>query len=217
MTSPATESPAVTRPLMTRLKEDTRGAHDAAESIPFMRDVMAGTLPREAFAATLPQLKALRAGLEERVEKAAALSPEVAAAFQPHHKFSHLYDGDIAEFGADASAPANPAVTQFLASLDALIAEDPKSALGAFYVLEGSNMGAVMIRKRVAESFGLVGDAGTAAMNPHGPALRERWGQLVGTINGMNFDEATQDRIVAAADLTFRAVGDIHNEVYTGA
>ena len=56
------------RPIMERLKTETRSLHDNAEDQSFMRDLMSGTLPKEAFAASLRPLQAIRTCIEERLQ-----------------------------------------------------------------------------------------------------------------------------------------------------
>ncbi|MBX7246978.1 MAG: biliverdin-producing heme oxygenase [Candidatus Sumerlaeaceae bacterium] len=202
------------RPIMQRLKEDTRSNHDGAEEKNFMRDLMNGTLPREVYAAALPQLKAVRSHIEQRLAALRGSNRHIAACFQPHHEFAAAFDKDIAFFGVASDAPLNDGTREFIDAVDATEKADPSTLLGMFYVLEGSNMGAAILKKKVQEIYGLTGDEGIASLEPHGPLLFPRWKQFAGTMDQMDFTDAQKDAIVAAAKKAFDAVGKLYEQVY---
>lgn len=186
--------------------------HNAAEDQTYMRDLMAGNLSREEFAASLPPLKAVRTHLEERL-RAHADHPDVAACVRPHHFTAHLYDADIRFFGADAGTPEFPAVDEFRKLVAEAEAADPVLLLAIFYVLEGSNMGATVLRRKVQEAFWLTGDDGTAAMNPHGSELATRWREFVASMNALSLTDSQQARMVEFASNTFRVIGNLYRDL----
>ena len=200
------------RPIMERLRQETRVMHNAAEDQSFMRDLMAGTLSREEFAASLPPLKAVRDRLEQRL-LAHADHPAIAACFKPHHVTAHLYDADIRFFGVEEAAHGVPAVEEFRRLVADAEAADPVLLLGVFYVLEGSNMGAAILRRKVQEAFGLTGDEGTAAMNPHGSELAARWREFVAAMNALPLTGEQQARMIEFASNTFRVIGNVYREL----
>jgi heme oxygenase len=199
---------------MQRLKEDTRQSHDAAEAQGFMTDLMAGRLPQSVFGAALPQLRRIRAALEQALESATSHSTIVAATFQPHHHLAATYDPDIAYFNADPLAPANSGTQRFLDMIRGLKQEDPVLLLAALYVLEGSNLGAQVIKKRLKEVYHLSDGQGTASMDAHGPLLMPRWREFAQAMDAQPFTEEQKRRLVEVATTTFRHVGRLYADVY---
>lgn len=203
------------RPIMDRLKTDTRSMHDNAEDQAFMRDLMSGTLPKEAFAASLRPLQAIRSCIEQRLQ-ANADHPAIAACIRPYHSIAGLYDSDVDYFGeaANVSAEDVKSVQEFHDLVKEAEAADPVNLLGIFYVLEGSNMGASMLRRKVQESYDIEGDEGTKAMVPHGRDLMPRWRDFSGCMNNLDLTPEQREAILAFASNTFRVVGNLYREIY---
>jgi heme oxygenase len=204
-----------TRGIMQRLKEDTRQSHDAAEAQGFMTDLMAGRLPRGVYGAALPQLRRVRAAIEQALAEARATSPVIQATFQPYHEIAGAFDADIAFFGADPNAEPNSGTAGLLDLIQRLRQEDPVLLLGVFYVLEGSNLGAQVIKKRLKEVYNLTDGQGTASMDVHGPLLMPRWREFSQAMDAQPLTEAQKARLVEVATETFRLVGQLYAEVYT--
>ena len=126
-----------------------------------------------------PALQALLPGLAERRRL-----PLIAA--------------DLADLGLDLPADEGPAV--FAAG-----AIDVPTALGWLYVVEGSNMGAALLRKEAAK-LGLSDDRGARylAPAPEGPAAH--WRAFTAALDAIELD-ATQDaRVIRGAQEAFARV-----------
>lgn len=208
-----------TRDLMTRLREDTRAQHEAAERNVYMGTLFAGRLPRPAFVEALRQQVVLYRGIESRLRAAAEQSPQVRAVLKPHHfVMAGITAADLADWGASADGlTANEGVAWLLAELDKVIATSPEAILGAFYVLEGSLNGAKIIGKKVREVFQVEGDKGVRHLDPHGPEMRARWMEFVMAMNQTPFDDATKDQMLKAATITFDGVGRMYNAAFKAA
>ncbi len=203
------------RPIMERLKTDTRLAHDDAEDQFFMRDLMAGTLPREAFAASLLPLQAIRACIEKHLQANADHSA-IAACIRPYHHFAQLYDSDIEYFGVDSDGSVEDlkSVQEFCRLVKDAEEADPVNLLGIFYVLEGSNMGASMLRGKVQAAYEIEGNEGTGAMVPHGRDLMPRWREFAGCMNNLELSAEQREAILCSASNTFRVMGNLYREIY---
>ena len=203
------------RPIMERLKTDTRSMHDNAEDQAFMRELMSGTLPKEVFAASLRPLQAIRCCLEKRL-KANADHPAIAACIRPYHHYAELYESDVAYFGeaANVSVEEMKSIQEFHDLVREAEVAGPVNLLGIFYVLEGSNMGASMLRRKVQESYDIEGDEGTMAMVPHGRELMPRWREFSNCMNNLELTSKQRETILAFASNTFRVVGNLYREIY---
>jgi heme oxygenase len=203
------------RPLMQRLKEDTRMSHDAAEAQGFMTDLMAGTLPRSVYASALEPLRRVRGALEAALQaEKDANNPLVAPVFQDYHHMATSYEQDRIFFGASSEVCAPQAVENFEKAIAEIRSENPALLLGMFYVLEGSNLGAQVIKKRIKEVYQLADGQGTASMDVHGPLLMPRWREFAAGMDQLPFTEEHKVRLVEVATRTFQLIGELYGEVY---
>ena len=209
------ENPAAAPGLMARLKTETRSAHDDAESAPFMVSLMNGSLPVAEYGRAIAQLGLVRQRVEQLMENPALQEDHMLrSVFRGHHVLSSQFMQDAAHWNPAEQEPL-PATQEYLDQLDAWAKESPLSLLGAVYVLEGSNLGATVIRKRLTELHNLPADQpGLASLNAHGPELMNRWRQFVADMNALPLTAEQQDDVVNAASVTFRAVDAIHQGIY---
>lgn len=204
-----------TRDIMTRLKEDTRPLHEAAENQPYMHALMSGRLSKEHYLAALEQFYVLHVGVEERLRELLRKSRFAGAVVKDHHfRIAELAKQDLEFFGKSTEGiKPVPGVVHFFEAADGYLAKNPDAYLGMFYVLEGSLNGAMFLVKKVRETFKIEGDNGVSHMVPHGQAMRQRWMEFVMGMNQLPFPEETKDDIVAAAGDAFNAVGELYRNV----
>lgn len=211
------ETPQATKPaqgLMARLKAETRMAHDAAEAMAYMKELMAGELPLETYGKAVNQLGIVRAGLEEALDTCGGAA--AATVYQPYHAQSPLYQHDSKHWGAAGEA-ALPATRKFLQKIAGWCTAEPAALLGALYVLEGSNMGSTIIRKRLLEVHELPAEsAGFSALNPHDRELMNRWRRFAADMDSLPLSPEQKAAVIQAARDTFDAIAAIHGEVYLG-
>ncbi len=203
------------RDLMTRLREDTRPMHDAAEQQPFMMQLMSGSLKKETFLEAVKQLAHLHLGLAKRIETLRLKSETAAKVIHDYHmNGAQCARSDLKFWDLDLeSSPANPGVQQFLSDFDHYLKESPDAALGMVYVIEGSNNGAQILKRKFKEVLGQEAEGGLAMQDPHGAELRPRWGKFVADMNAQGFDQPTQDKIVEAAGKAFTDVGQMYRDI----
>jgi len=94
--------------------------------------------------------------------------------------------------------------------LGRIAASDELALLGMRYVLEGSNNGNRFIARAIRA--GLPG-APTRYLDPYGEAQRPRWVQFKADMDAVGFEAGQQDRIVAAAQEMFAAIGALSREL----
>jgi len=206
-TSTLNDSAAV---LMDRLKSETRGAHAETESIPFSAAMMAHTLPKDRFIGQLAAYRTIHAALEAALD--ASTDPAVEAVWDRSMAKTHLLDADLSYFDAtETSTPlaARAAAQAFADRIQDLAESDPVSLLGFLYVLEGSTLGATILRGHIGEAYGLEDGNGLAYQSPYGASPMPQWMRFKERMNAAIVDDATKDRVVAAAQEAFRRIGDV--------
>lgn len=220
---------------MDRLRTETRGAHELTESIPFSSAMMEGRLPRERFVGQLAAYRVVHGALERAL--AASTSPIVVKVWgadlpkTPHLERDlafHARHGHDAARGGEPHARAVGAAERFAARIDELAATDPAALLGMLYVLEGSTLGAAVLRGHLAKAYGLddagLRDASNAAGDlpglayyaPYGPSPMPHWKLFKDRMNAAIVDPADQQRAIAGADEAFRRIGEILRELSVG-
>ncbi len=219
-TSPLPHSTADfgTMPLSVLLKTLTQPQHDEAENHPLHAVLFGSNGParaREAYVRLLAQHLPIQEAFEPLLRGAAANSPSVHALLREHHyHLSALRDDlSVLQVSPDLMLPC-PATARFVAFIHECATHETASLLGIFYVFEGSTNGGTIIARRMKESLGLSGDAGTSFINPHGPLVRARWAEWKSALDALTFDATQRHAIVAAAQETFRlshaVLADVH-------
>lgn len=97
---------------------------------------------------------------------------------------------DLADFGqAPPAVDAAPALAA---------TADTATALGWFYVVEGSNLGAAVLLK-LAAGLGLDEQAGARHLAGHADGRARHWRGFTVALDALRLDEAEESRLVAAA------------------
>jgi heme oxygenase len=146
------------------LRAATRAAHASIETVPALSRLLAPNLGAADYVDTLRLLHAFYAGIE----------PILGRLLQGKSRAAALLDGvrlaaiaeDIAWFGVTPLPPLRP--------------ESPPvsiaAALGALYVIEGSNLGGRVIGRHVSKTLGVVpGSGGSFHCGLTADEARRRW------------------------------------------
>ncbi|MFO0872615.1 MAG: biliverdin-producing heme oxygenase [Phycisphaerales bacterium] len=217
--SPASGAASV----MDRLRAETREAHVRTEAVPFSAAMVGGTLPLDRFvgqlAAYLPVHRALESVLS------ASNDPAVRLVWRDELAKTPLLERDLAHFssiGVEPSDAGTAAARRFVEWIGEVARNDPSALLGVLYVLEGSTLGAAVLRGHLERAYGerafgsrSGSGAGTevapglAYYSPYGLSPMPSWAQFKARMNAAIVDRAMQDRAVAAASETFRRIGEI--------
>lgn len=102
---------------------------------------------------------------------------------------------DILEFGG--------ALPEKVPLAEIPVIEDHLQAFGALYVMEGSTLGGQIISKMIAKQLGIQ-DKGLAYFHSYGDNLGTMWATFKLVLNRQAANESDADRIIGAADATFR-------------
>ena len=147
-----------------QLKTATAAVHRRVERTAFMASLLRGQIERSRYVGLLRNLQALYAALEEALARHAA-TPGVAPVVLPELFRSHAIAADLqvlAGSGPSAAAPLARATQQYVERLRDLSATQPELLVAHAYVRYlGDLNGGQALRRVVARSLGLAGNAGT--------------------------------------------------------
>lgn len=73
-----------------------------------------------------------------------------------------------------------------------LSVERPLALLACVYVLEGSRVGATVLRPLIARAFLLTGEEGTAYLHNYGNEVQARWAQFQQRVNQLSLSGGAQ-------------------------
>ena len=118
-----------------------------------------------------------------------ALLPDYATRRKPAHLLKNL----------DALAP-QLSVTNFCQHLPLI--HNNASVFGALYVMEGSTLGGLLIKKMIAEQTGLQ-DEQLSFFAGYGKETRERWNVFVAALNQIAWNDNEEQVAIETATLTF--------------
>lgn len=204
-----------TAAIMPRLRESTAQLHDSVEKHPFQAALMAGTLPREAFAEFLTQMWFVHRCLEAELRRHQPSDPAIeAVVFNYQFKEEQLV-ADLAFFGVKLeNTQPTQATRALLATIRSLSEQSPLALLGLHYVLEGSTNGGKFVAKRVSAAFGLTGPDGLRYLDAYGDAQRANWQAFKQNMDAQRFSADQQDALVEAAKTMFSAIGGICEDLW---
>ena len=204
-TTPDASAPAT---LMDRLKAETFKAHEQTEAIPFNACIMAKTMPQPRYAAQLDCWHRLHVVLESAL--ASSDNQAVQAVWNGTAKRAPLLQDDLDwHVEADTPAEAKQATTDMVDWVNTIAGEDPVCLLGVLYVLEGSTLGGMILRKCIAQMYGITADEGLAYYSAHGNEVMPNWMQFKARMNEAVTCPEDQDRIVETACTTFQYIADV--------
>jgi len=208
----AAASPTV----MDQLKARTRDAHMATEAIPFSAAMVERRLPRDRYVGQLAAYAVVHRSLDGHL--AGSAHPALRAVWQPDLAKTPLLEADLRFFASDVAAPSSSiggaiaAGERVAARIDELAAAQPLALLGFLYVLEGSTLGATILREHIAASHGLTladGALGLAYYSPYGNAVMPHWKLFRERMNLAVPSAADQEIVVEAAREAFQRIGEI--------
>lgn len=187
--------------LLVRLRSETRAEHDAIEHALNLTD---GQLSLDGYRRRIEQFYGFYRPLEQKMlERKAWFSPWLDIG---ERLKTPLLAADMTALG---SAPA--ASLPWCVKLPGL--EGAPECFGCLYVLEGSTLGGQVISRHVREKLNVTPDAGGLFFNGYGPRTGSMWQQFRMALTGFSGHTGTttgprdtQDRVVAAARLTFETL-----------
>jgi len=201
--------------LMTDLKAAAAAAHERLGGAPFFEALTAGTLPLESYVGQLRALSAVNGVLEKALSEAA--DPRVASVWNDDMRKVPFLQQDLRYFEPRAVADLKEAVEAVIAvdtDIRLRSVERPLSLLGHLYVIEGSTLGAEVLRPLVARAFHLEGDEGLSSLHVYGSAVSEHWARYRERMNALTLSEAERTSILEAAVDGFNRIEAVYRALY---
>jgi heme oxygenase len=197
-------------PAMDRLRAATRQEHLRLEALPFFRALLAGDLSITSYVGLLRALSVVYEVFEQAMMQ--AQHPRLVAVWDSSKRKLPLIDRDLAYFHR-YDLPQTPVASLRAHLLTQAIRgrahDDPVSLLGYLYVLAGSTLGGLVLRKHIARTFALPGSDGLAYVSSDEKTTKAHWNALTQRMNSVLIDVAEQDRVIAAAAEAFTGIGHI--------
>ncbi|HSC65935.1 MAG TPA: biliverdin-producing heme oxygenase [Caldimonas sp.] len=148
--------------LAARLRSETSDLHAAAERSPFMAELLAGRLDRDAYAALLANLLVIYEALEPALARHAS-HPAIALLDCAALARTPALRADLASLGTRATAPTQASAARYAGRIEELGATRPEPLVAHAYVRYlGDLSGGQMLRRVVARSTNLGAGVGTA-------------------------------------------------------
>ena len=201
--------------LMEELKAATQPAHRQLETAPFFSALAAGQLPLESYVGQLRALAVIHGVLEQAL--ASCADPRIGSVWNREMRKLPLLQNDLRFFEPRTVANVKEGVDATLKAaerLRLLSVERPLALLGCVYVLEGSTLGATVLRPLVARAFLLRGEEGLAYLHNYGTEVQARWAQFQQHMNQLSLSADERGQIVKAAGDFFQQLDSVFRALY---
>lgn len=178
--------------ILTRLRLETRGEHDAVERV---LDLMDTSLTRAAYRQTLTQFYGFYYPLEAALQTDCMLS---LAALLPRLNKTTLLQQDLHHLGVAAK--------ELPLCRDLPPLRTHAQVLGCMYVLEGASLGGRMISQHVQATLGVTPTTGGSFFEGYGAGTAQMWQAMRQMLLKGAPDRQSENDIVANAIATFAAL-----------
>ncbi|MCZ2817392.1 biliverdin-producing heme oxygenase [Modestobacter sp. VKM Ac-2984] len=207
-----TRTLAATPGFAARLKEATQADHTAAEGSGFVTALLAGELPRTAYADLLGQSHAVYAVLEEAAE-AQADSPEVRPFLHPGLVRLPALEADLAFLLGPQwrrELAILPATERYVARLREVAFDWPAGLVAHHYLRYlGDLSGGQIIRRLVGRTFDLEQDGLQFYVFDQIPKPKPFKDDYRAALDAAPWSAAEQERVIAEVSLAFRLNADV--------
>lgn len=198
--------------IVDALRSHTRGEHRKVEAITFNEKIMREAIDRDDYVNLLACQLVIHEALEETLARHP--DPRIAAVFHTDQIKADLIEADIEWCTDRESTPVSlrrdalRRARQLGRTIQWLADDDAACAIGFFYVFEGSTMGGMVLRKKIAAALGLEED-GLRFYTGYGRETAMRWRQSCQRLDSLELSDAEVGRAIAAANLAFLEIGHI--------
>ena len=186
--APAATSPSV----LTRLRLETRGEHDAVERVLNLMDT---ALTEAAYRQRLAQFYGFYAPLEAALQTRCA--PQLATLLTRLNKTTLLRQ-DLQQLGVST---ADLPLCRHLPPI-----QTQAEVWGCLYVMEGATLGGRLITQHVQATFGIMPTTGGSFFEGYGPDTGKMWQGMRQLLLSGAVDTPTENAIVANAIATFASL-----------
>jgi heme oxygenase len=201
--------------LMEELKAATFSAHARLQTAPFFAALAACQLPLESYVGQLRALSAIHGVLEQALENCS--DERIASVWNGGMCKLPLLQQDLRYFEPRSVADLKEATDAALKTADNLrlrSIQDPLLLLGWIYVLEGSTLGALVVRPLVARALLLVGEEGLAYLHGYGTMVNLRWAQYKQRMNALCLSAEEREQVARAAGDLFAQLETLYRALY---
>jgi heme oxygenase len=201
--------------LMEKLKAGTEAAHRRLESAPFFSALADCQLPLESYLGQLRALAVIYGVLEQVL--ASCADPRIGSVWNREMLKLPLLENDLRFFASRTVPDLKEALDVALKAAEQirfLSVEYPLALLGYVYVLEGSTLGATVLRPLIARAFLLTGAEGLAYLQNYGPEVRASWAQFQQRMNQLCLSAEERGQIVKAAGDFFQRLDSVFRALY---
>ena len=201
--------------LMEELKASTFAVHSRLQAAPFFAALAACQLPLESYVGQLRALSVIHSVLEQTL----AECPDVRVCSVWHSDIRKLplLQQDLHYFEPRTVADLKDAVKaaqEAARQIRLLSVQEPLSLLACVYVLEGSTLGARVLRPLVARALLLAGDEGLAYLGGYGATTASRWAQFQERMNALELVPTERKQIGQAAIRFFEQIEAVFLALY---
>ncbi len=201
--------------LMEELKASTLACHARLQEAPFFQALAAGQLPIESYVGQLRALSVIHGALEHEIEG----SPDetVASVWDSGMRKLPALQKDLRYFEPRAVADIKESVEEALqiaGDIRLRSLRQPLALLGYVYVLEGSMLGARVLRPQMARAFQLEGNDGLSYLNHYGADVDAHWSQYRQRMDALQLGPDGREQVVHAACRFFTQVKFVFDALY---
>lgn len=201
--------------LMEELKAATFLPHARLQALPFFQALMACQLPLESYVGHLRSLSIVHGILEQALESSS--DDRVASVWKDDMRKLPLLQYDLGFFEPRIVADVKDAVDAAIKIAERIrlrSIQEPVTLLGYLYVLEGSTLGAAVLRPQFARAFLLTGTDGLSYLGSYGTEIHVRWKQYQQRMNAIQLSLEEREQIVQAAGGFFTQTQAIFQALY---
>jgi heme oxygenase len=201
--------------LSEELRAATFAAHGRLQAEPLFGALARCQLPLESFVGQLRALAVVHGALEQ----ALADSPEarVAAVWRDDLRRLPQLLLDLAYFAPRAVLDVTGAAAAAVRATEVIrrtAAGQPVALLGYLYVIEGSNLGAAVLRRLYARAYLLADDGGLAYWTQDPAAVQPRWTQVCQRLDAQPLTPLERGWVLDAAGTLFGLLHDVFSALY---
>jgi heme oxygenase len=201
--------------LMEELKATTYLPHVHLQEAPFFEALAACQLPLESYVGQLRALSIIHGVLDQALES--THNETVVSVWRSNMRKLPLLQKDLRYFEPRVVADIKESVEATLTIAEHIrlqSLEMPVMLLGHVYVLEGSTLGARVLRPLFARAFLLTGEDGLNYLNSYGPEAQTQWAQYQQRMNALRLSPDERQRMLQAACEFFSQLKAVFETLY---
>ncbi len=199
--------------LAEAIRSSIQDLHDRIERLPLTQRIATSGIDRSEYARLLGQLACIHLTLEVEL----ARQPVTHAVYSPAMNRAEVVERDLVHLGVEAERTPVTSTLKLQGCILHWSQTVPWALLGSLYIFEGSRMGSMVLARALAKAFDLPAEPGNG-LDYHLDASGQRtklWRHFKETLNGLPWQPAQVEEIVAAATTTMQLLYDLYAELGT--